>query len=89
MRGVCSAQSEAMTSPLNFSESRKAALVRGFWKGLAAPLLLFSSFDLPAQARPQGFQPLPKRAGHQESDWTRVGRELRNAALQERKKARG
>lgn len=59
--------------------------MRGFWKGLAAPLMLFTTFDLPAQAQPQQFQPLTRRAsGGVASDWVKVGQQIRHAAKKER-----
>ena len=62
----------------------KAAFIRGFWKGMAAPLMLFSTFDLPAQARPMAFQPLARRSEAPASEWLRVGQALRIAAAKDR-----
>ncbi len=69
-----------MASLINPTDSRKTAFVRGFWKGMAAPLVLFSSFDLPAQAVPMTFRPLERRAHNPASDWIRAGQSLRQAA---------
>lgn len=64
--------------------SKKNAFVRGFWKGMAAPLFLFSAFDLPVQAQPTAFQPLQRRPRSDQSDWVRVGESLRLAAAKQR-----
>ncbi|MDP1650057.1 MAG: hypothetical protein Q8M01_17905 [Rubrivivax sp.] len=70
-----------MPEIVNMSDTKKAAFARGFWKGMAAPLMLFSAFDLSAQQAQQTFRELPKRAsGGQTSDWVRVGEALRTAA---------
>jgi hypothetical protein len=66
------------------SDSKKAAFSRGFWKGMAAPLMLFSTFDMSAQPVEQTFQELPNRASEEGSDWIRVGDALRMAAKQDR-----
>lgn len=74
-----------MPEIINLSDTKKAAFTRGFWKGMAAPLMLFSVFDLPAQAAPPGFSELPKRnLGDQSGDWVKVGNQLREAAKKDR-----
>lgn len=73
-----------MSTLIDPTSSKKAAFVRGFWKGMAAPLVLFSSFDLPAQARPLTFQPLQRRPMADQSEWARVGQSLREAAAKYR-----
>lgn len=67
-------------SPAN---SRRSAFVRGFWKGMAAPMMLFGSISIPAEARPLEFQPLPRRQSPS-TDWARVGQQLRAALKQHR-----
>ena len=62
----------------------RAAFIRGFWKGMAAPLVLFSALDLPAQAQPLTFRPLTRRSEAPASDWLRVGQALRAAAAKDR-----
>ena len=74
----------AMKSSVDPTSSRRAAFARGFWKGMAAPLMLFSSVDLPASAQPMGFQPLKRRARPENLDWVRVGNQLRAAAANHR-----
>lgn len=79
--------SKKVTVLVDLGDSPRTAFSRGFWKGLAAPLLLFSSHHLPSQAEPKSFQPLPNRAAPQQNDWVRVGNALRNAAEKERQRA--
>ena len=68
-----------MPEIVDLSDSKKIAFARGFWKGMAAPLMLFSSFELSAQQQ-QTFQALPRRPSSQSSDWVKVGNALRDAA---------
>jgi hypothetical protein len=68
-----------MAYSLHPEDSKRAAFARGFWKGLAAPLVLFSNFNIPEQGLPGEFRPLPRRAPATGSDWVRVGDELRSA----------
>lgn len=72
---------------IDLGDTPRSALSRGFWKGLAAPLLLFSAHPLPSQAETSHFQPLPNRAVPQQNDWVRVGNALRHAAEKERQRA--
>jgi hypothetical protein len=69
-----------MASIVNLDDTKRAAFVRGFWKGMAAPLMLFSSFSMPHQAAPLEYRPLPRRPDVARSDWARVGDQLRAAA---------
>ena len=73
-----------MPETVNMSDTRKAAFARGFWKGMAAPLVLFSTFDLPAQCTGPTLSELPKRTDDPSSDWVRVGDALRAAAKKDR-----
>ena len=66
------------------TSSKKAAFTRGFWKGMAAPLMLFSSFDVSAHLAPTTVQPLQRRPRDEASDWVRVGESLRTAAAKYR-----
>ncbi len=60
---------------------RRGAFARGFWRGLAAPLMLYSGNALPAELRDYKFKPLePMARGDVGSDWKRVGDALRGAA---------
>lgn len=73
-----------MPEIVNLTATKRAAFARGFWKGMAAPLMLFSTFDLPEQAAGPTFSELPKRASDQTSDWVKVGDALRTAAKKDR-----
>ena len=74
-----------MPEIVNLSDTGRAAFTRGFWKGMAAPLMLFSVFDLPTHAAPPNFSELPKRdSGNQAADWIKVGDQLRAAAKKDR-----
>lgn len=60
--------------------SRKKAFIAGFWKGLGAPVLLASSFDLDEKSSDYKFKPLPDRkTGSLSDDWRRVGSDIRSA----------
>lgn len=74
----------AMSADARPTNTRRTAFVRGFWKGMAAPVMLFGSISLPAEARPLEFQPLPRRPVPESSDWSRVGQHLRAALKQYR-----
>jgi hypothetical protein len=65
---------------VNLKDTKKAAFIRGFWKGMAAPLMLYGTFDLPEQLKNRSFQELPKRLSSHGSDWVKVGNALRAAA---------
>lgn len=73
-----------MPEIVNLSDTKKAAFARGFWKGMAAPLMLFSAFDVSDQQVEQTFKALPKRPGGQASDWVKVGNALRAASKKDR-----
>lgn len=73
-----------MSLVVNLNDTKKRAFVRGFWKGLAAPVMLFSTSALPAEARAMDFQPLPRRPSPAASDWVRVGDNLREALRKQR-----
>lgn len=68
-----------MVNHVNLKESQHTAFVRGFWKGMAAPVMLFGSTSLPVEARPIEFQQIPRRQSSPASDWVRVGDSLRAA----------
>lgn len=74
-----------MPEIVNMSDTKKAAFARGFWKGMAAPLMLFSTFDASTQQPvEQTFRELPRHAGDLASDWVKVGNALRAAAKRDR-----
>lgn len=58
------------------------AFVRGFWKGLASPVLLYSTFRVPPEVDQIAFRNLPKRStelGSLKSDWKAVGKQIKDA----------
>jgi len=55
--------------------------MRGFWRGLAAPLMLYSDTAFPAELQDYSFKPLPTvKRGSLQDDWWRVGETLRSAS---------
>jgi hypothetical protein len=80
--------SSTMHTAINLKDSKRQAFVRGFWKGLAAPFLLYSVSSIPDEAIVK-LQPLPDRDKQAKSDWVRVGDELRKAAAEDRATRRG
>lgn len=73
-----------MVQIVNFSDTPRTAFVRGFWKGMAAPLMLFGSSAMPVEAQPMEFKPLPIRPSDPGQDWARVGDLLRAATSKDR-----
>lgn len=59
---------------LDFEQDKKAAMVRGFWRGMAAPVSLFAAHDAPAAPKVDLVTP-PTRdvATALNGDWARVG----------------
>jgi hypothetical protein len=79
-----------MAKSLILSEDKRSAFKRGLWKGIGAPWMLFSSFDLPPEAQPLDFTPLAKsQHSSKEDDWVRVGNALRVVIAKERAKRCG
>lgn len=76
---------------IDLTISPKKAFIKGFWKGVSAPLMLFSSSHdtLPVQAQPRGFQPLQRHVSDPMQDWVNVGQTLMSAAQAEHEKIRG
>jgi hypothetical protein len=74
-----------MSTLIDFSETRRSALLRGFLKGLAAPVVLFSHHSAPALPQVTQITP-PVRpygdAGVLSSDWARIGLGLHAATTQ-------
>ena len=74
---------------MNFSkptDTPRRAFATGFWRGLAAPAMLFSSVSLPSYAEPVKFEPLPVRgAKTMADDWRKVGEHLRAVIDRERR----
>lgn len=65
--------------------SKRKAFRAGFWRGLASPLVVYSTVTLPAAATPQvqEVQNPAKRTDGLRGDWKRVGQHLRSAAAAE------
>lgn len=74
-----------MQPVVDLKSTRKTAFVRGFWKGMAAPVMLFSSSALPAEAQPIEYKPLERPPAPPASDWVRVGQGLRAALIEQRR----
>lgn len=72
-----------MQTVINLKDTKRQAFLRGFWKGLAAPLMLYSVSEMPPEALVSA-QSLPQRQLPKESDWVRVGNALRQAAETDR-----
>lgn len=66
------------------TDSPRKAFVKAFFKGVAAPLMLFADGHVPAAARPREFEPLPDRTTSPAGDWAHVGDSLRVAATRYR-----
>ena len=70
------------------SKPSRQSLSRGFWRGLAAPALLYEPHNMTAPLQPITVVPLPRRVGSPMSDWERVGADLREAARKVRDERR-
>lgn len=70
----------ATYSFINLGDLCAVAFRRGFWKGMAAPIMLFSSVELPAAAQPVKFMRIERMPTQSENDWVQVGNALRLAA---------
>jgi hypothetical protein len=64
---------------INFSDTKRQAFLRGFEKGLTAPVMLFGHFQVP------NLNPIPQvtikpiEIGEaMENDWKAIGTDLRN-----------
>lgn len=79
---LCAEATHLVPDIVNLTDTKKA-FARGFWKGMAAPLMMFSTCDLAARQVEQTFMPLPRRYGGLTSDWVKVGDALRTAAESE------
>jgi hypothetical protein len=64
---------------IDFSETERQAFLRGFEKGLAAPVMLFGHFQAPTVATIPQITVQPIEAGEAiENDWKVIGADLRN-----------
>ncbi len=64
---------------LDFSDTRKQAFVRGFSKGMAAPMMLFGQFTVPPL--PEVKQIIPPSISDEqalENDWKAIGADFNN-----------
>lgn len=77
-----------MDTVINYKDSKRQAFVRGFLKGLAAPLMLYATSRFPSELQ-VSYQELPESARQQDSDWVRVGDALRKAAADDLAERRG
>lgn len=70
---------------MRIKATRRSALAHGFLRGLASPLLIYSSFTLPADARPQiqEVKNPAKTTDGLKGDWQRVGSHLKSAVSKE------
>ncbi len=70
---------------MRIKATRRSALAHGFLRGLASPLLIYSSFSLPVEARPQlqEVKNPAKTTDGLKGDWRRVGAHLKSAAGKE------
>ena len=65
---------------VQLKDSRKKAFLNGFWRGMAAPLLLYSTVTLPKEVGDVEFQALPRQdLGGQNDDLRKIGSDIRTA----------
>lgn len=66
---------------INLDATRRATFFQGFYRGLAAPMLLYAGHELPQYAMPQAIEvPNPARSTRGiEGDWAMVGKQLKAA----------
>ncbi len=64
---------------IDFSKTSKQAFINGFSKGLAAPVMLFGSFDAPplVEIKQIYAQPISDENALQ-SDWYKIGTDINN-----------
>ncbi len=62
--------------------STEKAFVRGFWRGLGASTMIFSTCALPKEAEPMpsSIENPAEKSGGVQGDWVRVGDLLRSSA---------
>ena len=77
-----------MDTVINYKDNKRQAFVRGFLKGLAAPLMLYATSRFPSELN-VSYQELPEPTREQKSDWVRVGDALRKAAADDLASHRG
>ena len=66
---------------IDLKAGRRAAFARGFWRGLAAPIMIYAAASqLPEEAIPR-VQDVPNPASKDgiRSDWKRVGAHIKDA----------
>ena len=65
---------------VDFDDTPREAFVRGFWKGLGAPYLLYGEFELPPLPDlPPLDLPLIDAQAAIAHDWRKVGQDIRAA----------
>lgn len=64
---------------IDFSDTSKQAFVRGFHKGMTAPVMLFGSFEAPAIAEVKQITP-PSISDEQalNNDWVKIGEDFKH-----------
>lgn len=74
---------------VDIKHSRKRAFIRGFWRGLAGPLMLFAHTSVPALPKIEPIK-LPARMrdpmGGIASDWEKIGGDLKSAVRRHEQK---
>lgn len=77
---MCATLTSVMSLFLDINSTSKQAFYRGFWRGLAGPLALFSRCEVPSHIKTPEALTLPKRRlGSIRDDWRAVGDELQAA----------
>lgn len=73
---------------LNFSDTSKQAFIKGFWKGLAAPVMIFGNFEAPKRRE---IKPISLNfktdAEALADDWKRIGMDFNKSIETYDKKA--
>lgn len=65
---------------IDFKDTKKQAFIKGFYKGIAAPLMLFGSFTAPPL--PEVKPIIPPHQGDEQAlngDWKTIGLDFNNA----------
>lgn len=68
---------------IDLKSTRRKAFARGLWRGLAAPLMIYSVHEIPEEAEPKIIHvvnPAAQTDGIR-GDWRRVGKQLRASMI--------
>jgi len=77
-----------MIQLINTSNSTKKVFINGFWKGMAAPVMLFGSFAAPERTEVKPLQLVFKTDLEAlSSDWNAIGLDLKKVIENNGKKA--